>query len=141
MAKIYKRSDRITVKIDEVTVKLAPLTLDQKTQIQDAMMNGRTKADLKELTRGIALSMKFALKGIDGVEDSDGNQYQLKFEGDEVSDTCIDDLMNLEVTQKLSLVCASLVNGIPNKFTDENNKALKGVEIVKSEKATPLKNG
>jgi hypothetical protein len=136
MARIYKRTDRIAVKIDSLTVKLAPLTLDQKTEIQQAMILGRTKADIKEASRGIALSLKYAVKGIEGLEDSDGNVYKLEFDKDlNLKDSCIDDLMNLELTPKLAMVCAAMVNGVPKSFSDNEGNALEGVEVVTSQPA------
>ncbi len=136
MARIYKRSDRITVKIDTITVKLAPLSVDQKTEIQQAMLIGRAKSDMKEATKGIVLALKYAIKGVDGLEDSDGNPYKLKFEDDILSQESIDDLLNLEIAGKLSMVCAGMMNGIPKSFTDTEGDALVGVQVVPSEKSS-----
>lgn len=142
MARIYKRSDRIAVKIDEITVKLAPLSLDQKSEIQQLMLTGRTKADLKLLTKGIALSIKYGLKSVEGIEDSDGNPYKLSLDSnDQLTDECVDELMNLELSKKLSLVCAGLVNGVPKDFTDENGNPIEGIEVVKPSKVEASKNG
>lgn len=136
MAKIYKRSDRIAVKIKDITVKLAPLSIDQKAEIQQAMLNGRVKSDIKELTRGMVLSVKYSLKSIEGVTDSNDKPYALEFEGENLTDSCVNDLFNLEVKQELALVCSSLVKNIPNDFTDENGQKLEGVELIKpSEKS------
>jgi hypothetical protein len=141
VAKIYKRSDRLTVKIDDVTLKLAPLSIHQKVEIQTAMFNGRTKADLSEATRGVVLSLKYSVKGVEGIEDADGNAYQLQFEGDALTDACADDLMNLEITQRLSMVCAGMLNGIPSEFTDQYGNKMDGVEVVKpAPKEQPAKN-
>lgn len=131
MTRIFKRSDRITVKVDSITVKLAPLTLDQKTEIQQAMLVGRTKGDIREASKGIALALKYAVKGIEGLEDADGNSYKLGVGPDgNLNDECIDDLLNLELTPKLAMVCASMVNGVPKKFSDEKGNPLDGVELV-----------
>ena len=134
MARIYKRTDRVTVKIDEVTVKLAPLTLDQKTEIQQQMLLAHSKSDIKAAQNGISLALKYALKGLDGIEDGDGNPYKLQIEGDELTDECIDDLLNLDLKDKLTMVCMALVKGVPTSFTDDKNQALAGVEIVKTGK-------
>jgi hypothetical protein len=130
MARIYKRTDRITVRIDDITVKLAPLTVDQKTEIQTLMADGAKLRDLKKMTQAIALSIQYGMKGIEGVKDGDGNDYRLEFEGDSLKASCVDDLMNLEVRDKLTLVCSAMVNGVPKTFTDEQQKAIDGVEIV-----------
>jgi hypothetical protein len=134
MARIYKRTDRIEVKIDDLIVKLAPLTFDQKTEIQQAMIKGRADGNLKELSRGIALSIQYSVKGVNGLVDGDGNPYTLEFDGEILSKNSVDDLMNLEVTPKLTMVCASMVNGIPSEFRNNDNKPIDGVEVVKADK-------
>lgn len=134
MARIFKRSDRILVKIDDIVVKLAPLTLHEKTEVQMALLQNKGSLDIREATRGMAMAIRFSLKGVDGLEDSDGNPYKLQFENDVLTDACLDDLMNLELTTKLALVCIGMVNGVPSEFTDANRRALAGVEIVKPEK-------
>lgn len=141
MARIYRRTDRIAVKIDDVTVKLSPMSLHQKTEVQSAMLKGHKATDIREATRGIALAIQYSVKGIEGVEDSDGNPYKLQFNetGEELTEACVDDLMNVELSRKLALVCASMVNGIPSEFTDQYNQALEGVQIVESEKAQSQK--
>lgn len=131
MARIYKRSDRITVKIDDITVKLSPLSMDEKLEIQMAMVQGKVKGDIKELTRGITLALKYSIKGIDGILDSDEKPYTLSFEGEYLSQDCVEELMNAELVKKLTIVCTTLVNGVPASFTDDKGNALEGVELVK----------
>lgn len=133
MAKIYRLTDRISVKVGDITIKLSPLTLHQKTEVQQAMMLGRLKGDVAEATRGLVLSLKYSVKDISGVTDSEDSPYQLQFDGEHLSDSCVEDLLNLEITQKLTLICSSLVNGIPKEFTDAAGNKLEGVEIVKPE--------
>lgn len=132
MARIYRRSDRIKVKIDDIQVELAPLSVDQKAEIQQLMFTGRTRGDIQSATKGMQLSLKYAVKSVSGVEDSDGNAYALSFDDQgNLQDSCVDDLLNLEVTEKLSLCCATLARGIPAEFTDNFGKKLEGVEIVR----------
>jgi hypothetical protein len=141
MARIYKRSDRIAVKIDDIVVKLAPLTLEQKTDVQIAMLKGHKNTDIREASRGLALAIQYSLKGVEGLEDGDGNPYTLKFDANDVLTTeCLDDLMNLELTSKLAMVCSEMIKGVPSKFTDPSGKELEGVELVKTPKAVEGKN-
>lgn len=139
MVRIYKRSDRITVKIDDIEVKLAPLTLDQKTEIQQTMMDASKSSNLRMAQNGIVLALKYALKSISGIEDGDGNAYKLEFNGDQLTDECADDLLNLQMKDKLTMVCMTFVNGIPTQFTDNKNMPLEGVELVKAPKVDPSK--
>jgi hypothetical protein len=139
MSRIYKRSDRITVKINDVTLKLAPLSIDEKTEIQQAMLNGRAKADLKEVTRGTALSLKYSIKGISGLLDSDDNEYKLQFDDKGyLTDDCVSDLLNLEFQDKIVMICCTLPGGVPAQFTDTKGNKIEGVEILKD--GNPAKN-
>lgn len=133
MVRIYKKSDRIPVRIGNITVRLAPLSKDEKTEIQLCMIRGRGNNDYKELTNGLFLSLKYAVKGIDGITDGDGNKYELQFDDNKnLTDDCVSDLLNMEEKDKLTLVCISLINKIPDEFTDEKGKKLEGVEIIKA---------
>lgn len=134
MAKIYRRSDRIAVRVDDITVHISPLSFHQKTEIQQAMFNG-IKGETKDRLVGIVKSLKYALKGIEGVENTDGEPYKLEFNGEELTDSCVDDLMNLEITNKLIMVCAAMINGVPSGFTDERGDKIDGVELISAKSA------
>lgn len=135
MARIYKRSDRIKVKIDEVTVTIAPLSLDQKTEAQSLMALGKINRDYNLITKGIISLIKSAVKSIDGLENADGSKYQLTFNGDLLSDESIDDLFNIELHKKLVMVCSSLVVSIPTQFVDETGQPIEGVTLLDTAKA------
>jgi hypothetical protein len=135
MARIYKRTDRIKVKIDDVTVTIAPLSLDQKTEAQMLMARGKIEKNFGLLQKGVVSILKNSVKHIDGLEDIDGKPYALSFEDESknsLTDSCIDDLFNIEMHKKLVMVCSAMVGTIPSEFTDENGKPIEGVSIVKS---------
>lgn len=121
--RIYKTTDRIGIRIDDIQIKVSPLNFEQKTEIE-THMRGFAAGDLKGAVRGMVLAIKYALKEISGVEDSEGQPYQLSFEGSFLTDECVSDLLNLDVGGKLSIVCSSFVPGIPKDFS------LEGVEFV-----------
>ncbi len=133
MARIYRLTDRIKVKIDDITVTIRPLSKDEKAEIQQSVIKGRAKGDFVEATRGIVLALKYAVKGIDGLIDSDDKPYQLQFdEHKNLTDDCVSELLNMEVTGKLTMVCISLANKIPDEFVDENGIKLEGVDVIKA---------
>jgi len=141
MTTIYRKSDRVRVKIDGVTFSLAPLSAHQKAEIQAAMLNGRRNMDIKEATQGVVLALKYSIKDVDGVFNTDGTPYRLQLDENKcLSEECVDDLLNLEITEKLSLVCSSLIRKIPDEFTNEKGEKMEGVEIVKTPKADEVKN-
>lgn len=135
MSRIYRKSDRISLKIDDLVVKIAPLGVHQKAMIQQAMLEGQAEKSVEKATKGILLALKFGLKDISGLEDADGNPYQLQFDEDGLTDDCIDDIMNIQQKDKLILACSTMANAIPTSFKIE------GVEFIQDQKATPEKNG
>jgi len=128
MAKIYRRTDRITVQVDDITVKLAPLSLSQRMELQAYFTSG----DLKEMMKGTKEVLKMTLKDMQGVEDSDGKKYELEFEDGSITEDCCEDIFNLEHSQKLLSVCSSLMSGVPaeGKVVDGNGKEIEGVTVV-----------
>lgn len=133
MARIYRLTDRIKIKIDDLIVTVRPLSKDEKAEILQSVIHGRSKGDFKEATQGMVLALKYAIKNVEGIIDSDDKPYQLQFdENKNLTDDCISDLLNLEFHSKLTLVCISLARKIPEEFTDENGKKLEGVEIIKT---------
>lgn len=138
MARIYRLTDRIKVKIEDVTVTVRPLTKDEKAEIQQSVIRGRAKGDFKEATQGIVLALKYAVKGIEGIVDSDDKPYQLQYdENKNLTDDCVSDLLNMQHTNKLTMVCIALANKIPDEFTDESGQKIEGVEILKAGKPDP----
>ncbi len=134
MTRIYKRSDRIPVRIGSIVVMLAPLTIDQRTEIQQDLFVARRSNDLTIGTRAIKNAIRYSVKGVKGISSGSGEPYELQFDEDKnLTSECIDDLLNLENNDSLSMVCVSLVRGIKPEFTDESGKPIDGVEVLKDQ--------
>lgn len=128
MAKIYKISDRIRVDIGGLVFKLGPLTYEQKAEIQALAASG----DFKQALDSAKLAVKYGLKDVEGLEDSEGKPYQIKTDESGIADDCLNDLLNLEQNEQLSMVCLGLIRGIPDHFTNPfDGKKLEGVSIIK----------
>lgn len=132
--RIYKTTDKIPVKIDSITVKISPLTFEQKSEVQGLILEQNPLS----IVKAARLCIKSSVKEIDGVENEDGSAYQLQFEENgALTDQCVDDLLNIDQDDKLSLVCTSLLNGIPRDFIDpQTGQKIEGISI---QKASPRK--
>lgn len=129
MVKIYRTTDKITIKIDSIVFKVSPLSFEQKSIIQSSLIGGDTMAIVKAAKDAI----KYAVKDISGVQNMDGSAYELEFDGEVLSDSCVDDLLNIDQHDKLSLVCTTLLNGIPKEFSDpQTGEKIKGITIERS---------
>jgi len=83
-----------------------------------------------DIVRAARMALKFAIKEIGGVEDSEGNPYELEVENNELTDECVDDLLNLEQNEKLSILCTTLLHGVPKQLMDPNTgEKMQGVTI------------
>lgn len=134
MAKILKMSDRIHLKIDEITFVIAPLSYMQKQELASCtkIIKGEEHYDL---LRAQALYIKYGLKDVIGIEDYDGNEYKLEFEGDYLSDNCVSEVLSLDQRTTLTTSAWQLLNGIQELKDPITGEKLEGVELeVKSEK-------
>lgn len=124
MAKIYRITDRVSVKIGDIVAIISPLSLETKNEIQALMLQGQRSGDIIKLNAAMLMALRKCLKGIEGLTDSDDQPYELKFENGMVAECCIDDLTNLQMSPELLKVCAEFVNAVPKKFN------IPGVEII-----------
>ena len=142
--KIYRLSDRIPVKIGEITFKLGPMTAEQRIDVMECYetVGGETVGDMVRATMKV---IKYSVKDVDGIEyATDEGQYKVQFEDDSkraLSDECVDELLGLEQKTELATVCYAFLNGIPSEIIDpRTKKKLKGVEMLPAEKSEGKKN-
>lgn len=134
--KVFKTTDKVELKIDELTVEISPLTFDQKCDIQAVILAGGSTA----IVKASKLAVKYGVKSIKGLENSDGSEYQVKMDAHGVSDDTIDDIGNTESFNKFAAVCMSLLNGMPKSFDNPNTgEKLDGVSFTKKDEATEKK--
>lgn len=109
--KVYRTTDRIPIRMEGLTFWISPLTYSQKAEIlaQVSMKGGE---ECQDFGRMVFLSVKYAIKKVEGLEDSEGKPYEVGFEGDVLSDDTVNDLLQLDCNQKLTQTCANLINGI-----------------------------
>lgn len=133
MAKIYKRTDKINIKVDDVVVTISPLSIHVKTEAAQMMALGKQKGDYSMLTNALVLMIKHAVKDIKGLKNHDGSEYKIELEDNCLKDETIEDLFNIEIHTKLTMICTNLMSSIPDKFVDNNGQEIKGVEFVSIE--------
>lgn len=132
MAVVYRKQDRIKVKIGSLVVKLAPLSYREKSEAQSMIM----KNDPQAAMDGSIYAVRCAVKEIEGIKLPDGSKYELQFENDMLTEECVDDLTNLEENDSLFVACLALLNGIPKKFINPvTGEEIEGVKIIKEKSA------
>ena len=141
MSRIYKTNSRIEVKVDDLSVFISPLSYHQKMSLQVLMLKAANN-DMNAAMEAVVCALKMSIKDIKGLQvDDEGTEYQLEFSGDEVSDECINDLLNLPCSNKLSAICTSLLAGVPDKILGPDGMPIEGISFVKPkmEKSKPKK--
>ena len=128
MSKILKMSDRISLKIGDITFKLAPITYMRKQELLSCTRRVSGQ-EIYDSLKAQALYIKYSLKEIEGVQDYNGNEYKLSFEGDCLTDTCVDEVLNLEQRESLTLAAWQLLNGIKDLKNPLSGDELEGVEL------------
>lgn len=131
--RIYKCSDLIEVKIDNISFYISPLSYLQKSQLQELMIKA-ANGDMEAAMKAVVQSMKMSIKNIKGLTcfDEDNNEIEYKVEliNNELSEDTVNDILNLPISNKVSTLCTSLMSGLSSKVCDPSGKPLEGVEIV-----------
>jgi len=131
---IYKKSDKVSVSIGDIDFKISPLSFHQKSELQAHMIKA-VKGDMDEAMVSVRKSLKYCVKDIKGVhyldEEGSKREYQLEFEDGELTDDCLDELLNMPFSSKLNSVCAAMLQGIPDKVLDNEGNEIEGIKIKK----------
>jgi hypothetical protein len=138
MATIYRPSDRIEVKVDDLSFFLSPLSMSQKQELLARVASGSSAGDLNSVLVSIRMALKYTIKDVKGLIDSDGNAYKVSFDEDGyLSDDDIDGILNLEYSESINLMCMSMANKVPEEFLGADGKPLKGVSRVRKPAKKP----
>lgn len=137
--KLYRPGIKIPVKIGEVTFFLTPLRGWQKLELAALQVqnSGQTTENIGKATY---LGIKYSLKDIKGVECAEsGKPYELAFTEDRddkdrpvsLTETCVDEVLSLEMGQDLVIACFQFLNGIPKKIVHpETGQEIKHIKIL-----------
>ncbi len=122
-----------------VVFLLAPLSHGQKAQVTSlvTMKAGKLMEDSLAMS---VLAVKLAVKGVEGIEDADGQPYKLVFDktGLMLDDATVSDLMNLDRASEVMITASMhLVNdGVPSVLRNRvTGQTLSNVEVIRDPKA------
>lgn len=111
--KIYRTSDRIPVKIGELTFWLSPMSWGHRAEIV-ALARKQAGIDATDANKAGFLTLKYTIKEIEGLENSDGSPYVCEYEQSGcLTDDCVDDLYQLDILPQLVQVGGMFLNGLP----------------------------
>ena len=128
MAKLMRLKDRVKLTIGEVVFTIAPLNYAQKQELSECTRISGGE-EVFDLLKAQVLYIKYALKDIDGVEDYNGDKYELEFDGDVLTDDCVSEILCLEQKEKLTIAAWQILNGIQELRDPVTGKKLSGVKL------------
>jgi hypothetical protein len=118
MAKILRKTDRVKVKIGEVAFYLAPYTQEQKQEI-NSLTKVESGTEVIDAIGRIKLALKYCVKGVEGIETVDGEEYQLSFDDNgDLTDETIDEIYTIEINNELVSAAIQLSHSIPEEIID-----------------------
>lgn len=84
-------------------------------------------------------NLKYGLKNVEGLSGENGEPYKLRFDGEELTDDCVDELLACPISDKIIYAARDLSGAIPKEITDPvTNKPIEGIEVIKSDKKEAL---
>ena len=119
---LFTKDDRIPVKIGDVTFWISPLINETRADISTAvtLSSGEKRVDVKKLYR---LYIKYAVKRVDGVLLPNQDAYKVKKDKKgNLTDACVDDILNLSCAPTLAQAALSL-------FTEIKEVDIEGIKV------------
>lgn len=128
MAKVLRLTDRVKITVKDVSFVIAPLDNGQKLEIGRAMRKNAGEDEIN-LVDSQHLYIKYGLKELHGVEDFHGNKYELRFEGDHLTDDCVSEICSMEQKTELMTECWKMMGGLDDETIKNLGKKIKGVRL------------
>jgi hypothetical protein len=127
---VYRNTDRINLRINDVNFILKPLSYREKSIISGAITN--TGGEQRQnAINGLTSIMKFSIKGVEGINYLDGTPLALEFDDDGyLKDSSIDELLNLAITPDLTTALYQLLQGIPTEIKGIDGEILSHISIA-----------
>ena len=122
MITVFRKSDRIPVKVGPMELLIGPMSVLQKQKIYNCVtqVSGETKTDELEMAR---LAFKYSIKEIKGLCDMSGKPYICEFDDNgDLTDDCSEELMGIDQSAKLIRLLSGFLTGI-------KDPKIEGVEV------------
>lgn len=121
---VYRLTDRIPVKIGELTFWLAPLSASQKSELLSLVTIKEGEERVKPMEVALRC-VSMSLKKLEGdVKTSDGEPYELSFDPNgNLTRECAEEVFGLDGSEKMLLVCKEFA------FNELKDPKLDGVTV------------
>jgi hypothetical protein len=122
--------DRLKFKVGKITFDLKPLSILEQNEVSSHKKMKAGK-ETEDVVMTAFAYVKYAVKGISGVETYGGDSYKLEFDGDYLTDDCVSEIFNLSLGKEFFHAVQNLrYNIVETKMTYfGTKKPLKGVKL------------
>lgn len=127
---IYMPGERIPIQIDGLKVEITQLTQAQKIALVSLL--AKAENDVAAAMEASRKAIQFAVKSVSGLQLSDGSDFQVELENDQLSEQSVEALLNLKCSQKIQGLCMSLMSGFSGDIVDGSGKSIPGVSLIKT---------
>ena len=134
MLKIYKKGDRLCLRIHDVKIYWEILDFEERMKIatKDYLKSGDM---IEESQYKIFQTMKMAIKDIEGVEYADGSKYELEFDdNNHLTASCVNELLSSNYAPEIVHAATEYLTG-KNEGVVRNRAT--GVDLVGVEFTLP----
>lgn len=135
--RISRLTDRFKIKLEGVTVMVAPLSGRQKLEMTSMIKqreDGKLYIDKPSQEHYL---IKHSVKSIEGIQDYDGKDYVLDFDGDSLSDDCAEEVLSFLVNTYFTVANTQIISGIMGDVINPiSGKPIEGIMIERLEKVS-----
>lgn len=98
--------------LEGVKFWISPLRMDQKQAITELAVQSKGGVKTEHALKASFLAVKYGVKRVEGLKELDGSDYKLDFgDSGELSDECVEDLLNLPCGFGVGTVISHLAYG------------------------------
>lgn len=128
--KILRLEDRFKISMNGVTFTVAPLSGRQKLEMTSMIrQHPDGKLYLDKPSQELYL-VKHSVKSVEGLKDFDDQNYELEFNGNELSDDCAEELLSFLANTWFTVANTQAIRGEFGPVINPiDGKALEGIEV------------
>ena len=114
--RILRLKDRVSIDLEDVKFKLAPISFEQEAEINSCkkIEAGEERIDY---SKRVFLLLKFSVKGIEGLKTYDDKKYKPSFDDNgNLTDDSVNDILRIPVTNGVIKAIYALQSGNIDKI-------------------------
>ena len=120
---IYSPTDRIPVKIEDVTFWISPLKQLEKLKLAEISIKAKGAVEIEDKYEALRGYIRYSVKDVEGLTRPNGKPYKVTLDKDGyLTDASVDALMTLGISDQLITASSALYANTPIN-------QIKGVEI------------